>query len=62
MIALTVQESRRLLFRLGRHFGRRLSLFQTAAWPCWRRRHQTQAQYYHRQRRFLKRVLADLQL
>ncbi|HYQ91933.1 MAG TPA: hypothetical protein VES89_07625 [Candidatus Competibacteraceae bacterium] len=62
MIALTVQEIRRLLLRLGRHFGRRLDPFQTAAWSCWRRRHQSQAQYYHRQRRFLKIVLADLQL
>ena len=59
---LTVQEIRHLLLRLGQHFDRRLSHFQTAAWSCWRCRHQTQAQHYHRQRRFLKIVLADLQL
>ncbi len=62
LIALTIQESRHLLLRLGQHCGRRLSQFQTAAWSCWRRRHQTQAQHYHRQRRALKIVLADLQL
>ena len=62
LIALTVQESRRLLLRLGRRFGRQLSPFQTVAWSCWRRRHQTLAQHYHRQRRTLKIVLADLQL
>lgn len=62
LIALTLQEIRRLLIGLSQRFHRPLCQAQILAWSCWRRHHQDQARKCHQNRRALKQSLIDLQL